>query len=49
MKNYKEATDKSAPYRTLGYGMIKAPTKTDCKTKSEKTKSDADLRVKRGK
>lgn len=49
MKNYKEPIDKSAPYRTTGFGPIKAPAKTETGLKSRTVRSGSDLRVKGGK
>lgn len=49
MKKAKEVSDKSTPYRTLGFNMVKAPTKPQDSTKTSKTVAAEDLRVKRGK
>lgn len=45
----KNTTDKSAPYRNLGMGMITAPVKSQNEPKSRVIKTDGDLRVKGGK
>lgn len=46
MKKIKEVTDKSAPYRTVGATMIKAPAKQTNEPKGSMIKSYDDLRVK---